>query len=273
MKIKFDDYKISLLTQLFSVSPDTVRLYEKKGLLKPQKSESNYRVFSRNDFFDMEYISRLKKMGFSLNDINEMLLKSSTEDIQNKLEERLVDIEEKECALKAEKQETENFLKYVFEIKDKSETIEIVENAVIAGCDIDDSIESSRKKLESFGLPDKPRLTAVIRNVLTDDIRKTDTRQELELIYTVTDTEKILDKKSELTTENTSGIFFLPKGDYIRIVTKADTGKKYPDTKRLEKFLAEKGISIVGCAYSRCIMSQRVQDVSQDYYETWIPIK
>ena len=81
MKIKFDEYKISLLTKLFGVSPDTIRLYEKKGLLKPEKRINNYRVFSRYDFFDMEYISILKRMGFSLTDIYHILTKALTLDL------------------------------------------------------------------------------------------------------------------------------------------------------------------------------------------------
>ena len=59
MKIEFKDYQIGFLTRLFDVSADTIRLYAKKDLLEPKKSEANkYRIFCREDVFNMDCIMR-----------------------------------------------------------------------------------------------------------------------------------------------------------------------------------------------------------------------
>jgi len=54
----------------FQVSSDTVRYYEKAGLLSPGRSANGYRVYDEPCERDMQFIIVLKELGFSLEDIN-----------------------------------------------------------------------------------------------------------------------------------------------------------------------------------------------------------
>lgn len=272
MKIRFDEYKISLLTQLFGISADAVRLYEKKGLLRPEKKINNYRVFSRNDFFDVEYISRLKKMGFSLVDIYYLLTKASTSDLKFNLNKRLYEIREREIALEVARRETEDVLSIISELEDKTEKIEIVRDVEIICCDITGTVDAAYEVLTGFGIDDNPRLTAVIHNILTDKIENDMTKQEMELVYSVINCGESITKGRNCI-DDMPEIMIIPRSDYIRSVTKTATRNSSQNMGVLSRFLDENGIEITGAAYSRCIMGQKIHDESENYYETWIQIK
>lgn len=58
----------------FNVSTRTLRYYEEIGLLKPDRSISNQRTFSKKEIAKLKLIFRGKKYGFSLEEIKEMVL-------------------------------------------------------------------------------------------------------------------------------------------------------------------------------------------------------
>ncbi|MEL3960109.1 MerR family transcriptional regulator [Lysinibacillus endophyticus] len=58
----------------FKVSTRTLRYYEEIGLLKPGRSISNQRTFSKKETAKLKLILRGKKYGFSLEEIKEMVL-------------------------------------------------------------------------------------------------------------------------------------------------------------------------------------------------------
>lgn len=67
-------YRIGELATLFDVKTDTLRFYEKHGLLtSTTRSEAGYRLYSQDDAQKLRFIIRAKAVGFSLNDIAELL--------------------------------------------------------------------------------------------------------------------------------------------------------------------------------------------------------
>lgn len=65
-------YTITQLCREFDVTARTLRFYEDKGLLHPAREGMN-RVFSFRDKSRLKLILRGKRIGFSLNEIQEML--------------------------------------------------------------------------------------------------------------------------------------------------------------------------------------------------------
>lgn len=65
-------YTITQLCREFDVTPRTLRFYEQKQLLHPAREGMN-RIFSHRDRARLKLILRGKKVGFSLDDIKEML--------------------------------------------------------------------------------------------------------------------------------------------------------------------------------------------------------
>lgn len=75
MKRKKGFYSISVVAKMFSVHQQTVRMYEKEGLISPKRSDGNTRLFSEEDVDRLEEIIYLThKMGVNLAGVD-MILK------------------------------------------------------------------------------------------------------------------------------------------------------------------------------------------------------
>lgn len=93
MKRRKGFYSISVVAKMFSVHQQTIRMYEKEGLISPKRSEGNTRLFSEEDVDRLEEIINLThKMGINLAGVEMILrlqkkIKKLQEDM-NKLFER-----------------------------------------------------------------------------------------------------------------------------------------------------------------------------------------
>lgn len=75
LKRKKGFYSISAVAEMFSVHQQTIRLYEKQGLITPKRSEGNTRLFSEEDINRLEeIIYYTHKLGINLAGV-EMILK------------------------------------------------------------------------------------------------------------------------------------------------------------------------------------------------------
>ncbi len=69
---------IGKLAKRVGVSTDTIRFYERCGLIETAaRSESNYRLYSEDDALRLRFIRRAKSLGFTLAEIGELLVLSS----------------------------------------------------------------------------------------------------------------------------------------------------------------------------------------------------
>lgn len=62
-------YSIGHFSELSGFSIDTLRYYEKQKLLFPKRDENNRRVYSEKDVAWISFISRLKKTGMSIREM------------------------------------------------------------------------------------------------------------------------------------------------------------------------------------------------------------
>uniref|UniRef100_A0A7C2N8G5 MerR family DNA-binding transcriptional regulator n=1 Tax=Archaeoglobus fulgidus TaxID=2234 RepID=A0A7C2N8G5_ARCFL len=99
---KKERYTISELAKEFEISTRTIRYYEEIGLLNPERTKGNQRIFSKKDRAKLKLILRGKRLGFSLEEIKEMIEMYDTagepEQIRLTLkygEKKLKEIEEK----------------------------------------------------------------------------------------------------------------------------------------------------------------------------------
>jgi DNA-binding transcriptional MerR regulator len=66
-------HKIGEVTKALGIPADTLRYYEKIGLLPPVHRESGIRLYSKKDISRLRFIKRAQKMGFSLDEIGKLL--------------------------------------------------------------------------------------------------------------------------------------------------------------------------------------------------------
>lgn len=67
MSKKIKTYTISTVAKLYDVHPQTLRLYEREGLMKPSRSDGNTRLFTDEDLERLEVILSLtRNLGVNL---------------------------------------------------------------------------------------------------------------------------------------------------------------------------------------------------------------
>ena len=81
-------YMISVAAQLAGVHPQTLRAYEQKGLVTPQRTSGNTRMYSQADIERLELINELTNEGINLAGVIRIL------DLKGRLEERDSEIDD-----------------------------------------------------------------------------------------------------------------------------------------------------------------------------------
>ena len=81
-------YMISAVAQKYHIHPQTLRLYEREGLLKPSRTEGNTRLYSEEDLEQLETILTLTRdLGVNLAGVEVILgLREQLERAQAELE-------------------------------------------------------------------------------------------------------------------------------------------------------------------------------------------
>jgi len=60
-------YMISSVSEMYGIHPQTLRLYEREGLLRPSRSEGNTRLYTQDDLERLETILNLtRELGVNL---------------------------------------------------------------------------------------------------------------------------------------------------------------------------------------------------------------
>jgi len=86
------------LAKTTQVNIETIRYYERRGLIpKAPRRQSGYRQFSQNDVRRIRFIKHAKTLGFTLDEVAELLaLKCEPEatcgDITEKIDTKLIDV-------------------------------------------------------------------------------------------------------------------------------------------------------------------------------------
>lgn len=96
-------YKISEISKLYGIGPDSLRYYERLGILKPKRDTNQYRLYSLKDIYKLNLICDLRKLDFSMAQIKDYLNRQTVENTldilhreQKLLTQKLTELQEKE---------------------------------------------------------------------------------------------------------------------------------------------------------------------------------
>ena len=82
-------YMISVVAKNYAIHPQTLRLYEREGLLKPSRTEGNTRLYSDDDLRQLEIILNLTRdLGVNLSGVEIIL------NMRRKMEQMQAEINE-----------------------------------------------------------------------------------------------------------------------------------------------------------------------------------
>jgi MerR family transcriptional regulator, heat shock protein HspR len=82
-------FMISAVSEQFQIHPQTLRLYEREGLLKPSRSEGNTRLYTEDDIERLEVILKLTRdLGVNLAGVEIILnMREKMEEMQRQIEQ------------------------------------------------------------------------------------------------------------------------------------------------------------------------------------------
>jgi MerR family transcriptional regulator/heat shock protein HspR len=84
-------YMISIVSEMLGIHPQTLRLYEREGFIKPRRSGGNTRLYSEEDVEKLEMILRLtRELGVNLAGVEVILsMREKMEQMQREMEESI----------------------------------------------------------------------------------------------------------------------------------------------------------------------------------------
>ena len=82
-------YMISAVAEQYQIHPQTLRLYEREGLLKPSRSEGNTRLYTDEDLQRLEFILSLARdLGVNISGMAIILqMRERMEEMQRQIQE------------------------------------------------------------------------------------------------------------------------------------------------------------------------------------------
>jgi MerR family transcriptional regulator, heat shock protein HspR len=82
-------YMISTVAEMYEIHPQTLRLYEREGLLKPSRTEGNTRLYTEDDLKRLEFILSLARdLGVNISGIAIILqMRERMEEMQRQMQE------------------------------------------------------------------------------------------------------------------------------------------------------------------------------------------
>jgi len=89
-------YMISAIAEQYQIHPQTLRLYEREGLLKPSRSEGNTRLYTQEDIERLEVILKLTRdFGVNLAGVEIILnMRERMAAIENQIEQFVATLNE-----------------------------------------------------------------------------------------------------------------------------------------------------------------------------------
>jgi len=89
-------FMISVVSEMLGIHPQTLRLYEREGFIKPKRSGGNTRLFSEEDVERLEMILRLtRELGVNLAGVDIILsMREKMEQMQRDGEEAILRLRE-----------------------------------------------------------------------------------------------------------------------------------------------------------------------------------
>jgi len=84
-------YTISAVAEMYGIHPQTLRMYERQGLLKPSRSEGNTRLYTDSDLSRLDLITNLtRELGVNLAGVEVVLnMRDKMEAMQREVDQLL----------------------------------------------------------------------------------------------------------------------------------------------------------------------------------------
>jgi|GEM_PF-1470178 len=277
MIMKDEGYTVGDLAEYFGVSKDTIRWYDRVGILSPSKNrDNNYRQYTREQLMAMNYIMRLRQMNLSLGEISELVNDSNVEHSLTVIQLQNKALKEEIERLKIYSRMAEDYQKIFANIIQYNGKSMVRESPKMLCRPIEDSVISALKDFEQLSASLVPMYTFIQNgehalDILSDDDLKNYSKrnQYTRLALTMID-EDDLSETSDFPTDKFEVI--MPRRCLFSM-GKAVTGVDYSGFVKLKESIRDSGYKIDGEVIYRMVSVNYLSTMSEAYYECWVPIK
>jgi DNA-binding transcriptional MerR regulator len=113
-------YSVTELARALDITPRTIRFYEQKELIKPQRA-GNTRVYTYKDKARLKLILRGKRLGFSLAEIHEYLELYEVDRTQTSQLQLLIDkVQDRIGSLEEQRRDLEQTLDELYRVREQA---------------------------------------------------------------------------------------------------------------------------------------------------------
>ncbi len=269
-------YLVHDIAKFFGVTNDTIRYYDKVGIISPKKDKlNNYRYYDRGDIICFSYVFELRNIDLPLSQIKTMLNNSSLEYAANTMQEHEQAIEEKIKELQRLKSVVQDYKECFQNAIENYELLKVIERPVIIYKEIepDGSLIENLKFFEKMTMMHVPLFTFCIDRDLFlskefyDDIKGC--RKYFKTGLSLIDEENLV-AKADFPAEQCK---ILSETKCLTSVIKFYTNKDYSSIIRIIDYIRQNNIEVVGSVMLRAISFKNNLENNYDFYEVYIPIK
>ena len=267
-------FKIGEMANYFGVSTDTLRIYDRMGVLPTKKDENNqYRFYNREDFIILDYIMRLRSTNMPLKDIryliNESTIEGSLETMKRHyalLEEKIRDYENRIAVVKDYIESFTNTINCLSKIQ-----VELSEPMIYL--DVGGNMTAAMDAFSRLTQRYVPKLTFIIPQTLVDfheDAHSLESfnriKKQFQYALTLVD-----DGNFHAMEDFPSDVFtYCPPRKCVHAAIKAMTNQDYSEFYKCLDFIRENHLELDGAIMLRAL-SFRNYDMA--YYDFWAPVK
>lgn len=283
MKFKLDDYYVSELAKFYGVSADTIRVYDRRGIISPAKNEdNNYRVYTKEDFVTMDYVMRLRRLDIPLEGIRYILESGEIGETHRVISEREKELEMEIQALLKQQRQLQFYHKKIKECMANLGKIEIVNKPPFIAKKIEKTmaeVMDSFDRLDMFGVNTMPMLAVTNVNhldIFSDYVNYAEIvvdrkkrQQESDYIVVLEDT-NLISADPEFPTEE---FIILPEGRYVHAYVEVYTNRDYSQVENVIKQISELNLKIKVPSFSVFLSESHHCDKETEYIELWFPIE
>ncbi len=234
-------FKIGEISKLYHIGADSLRYYEKIGILKPRRGENQYRLYRTEDIWRLNVIRELRELGFSMEQIGDYLKDHTVDTARAMLEDELRMIEAKQEKLRQLQRNVEERVRMLTECGNK----EMGKARLIR-------LPDRRCHYIDEGYQKDEEMDVLIKRLLNRSPEK------LYIIGSNRIGSVILAENAESgRCREYSGVFMIdgegdtviPGGDYLTVSYRGDCRQNYEFLPQLLRYAKEKGYRMVSDVY------------------------
>ncbi len=102
-------YRIGEIAEFFGLTKEAIRYYERRGIVQSTRDEaSGYRYYEREEITRLKQIRTFESLGFTLDEAQAMVVESSFDDMEERLQKKLQELKKREETIARMQQELEH---------------------------------------------------------------------------------------------------------------------------------------------------------------------